>query len=190
MIVVPLKPEELVPLTSLSLVIGGARSGKSAFAERMVTAHASCSGQQPIYLATAAVSVSDDEMVERIRHHQTRRGSMWHTVEISMDIASALDILPKGAPVLLECLTLWLSNLLLKKMDNRASTTQLLAGLEAAHGPVVVVSNDVGSGTVPDSSLARSFRDHAGHLNQQVAAMAGCVIMVNAGLPLLLKKTV
>ncbi len=185
MTVEPLKPEEFVPLTSLSFIIGGARSGKSAFAERMVATHATSVGQQPVYLATA--ESSDAEMVERIRHHRNRRGSQWRTVERSIEIASVLKSLPKETPVLLDCLTLWLANVLLAGRESTVGTAQLLAGLKAAHGPVVVVSNDIGSGTVPENTLARAFRDHAGYLNQQVAVTARCVIMMNAGLPLVLK---
>ncbi len=186
MTVMPLMPEKLVPLTPLSLIIGGARSGKSAFAERMVTTHATYVGQQPVYLATA--EPSDVEMVERIRHHRNRRGSQWRTVERSIEIASALNSFPKGTPVLLDCLTLWLSNVLLAGRNSTAGTAELLAGLKAAHGPVVVVSNDVGSGTVPENAITRFFRDQSGYINQKVASMARCVIMMNAGLPLLLKS--
>ena len=185
MAIVPLKPEAFVPLAPLSLVIGGARSGKSAFSEKMVAAHAVYARQQPIYLATA--EASDAEMIERIHQHKDRRSSLWHTLEISIEIASALDTLPKGAPVLLDCLTLWLANILSAGMDSTAHTAQLLDALQKAHGPVVVVSNNIGSGTVPEHQITRAFRDHVGHLNQKTALLAECVVFMNAGLPLVLK---
>lgn len=189
MIVVPLKPEELVPLVQLTLVLGGARSGKSAFAEAMVAAHATRISQLPFYLATA--EARDDEMAERIRRHQDHRGSPWRTIEVPLAVSSALVDLPAGAPVLLDCLTLWLSNLMLAEKSDTASVeidvTSLLAGLERAPGPVVVVSSDVSSGVIPDNALARAFRDHAGLLNQRIAAAARRVILVTAGLPLVLK---
>ncbi|VBB69695.1 Adenosylcobinamide-phosphate guanylyltransferase [invertebrate metagenome] len=184
-IVVPLRPEALIPLAPLSLVIGGARSGKSVFAETMVTAHAARVGQQPVYIATA--EVCDDEMAERVRYHRNRRGNMWCTVESPLQIEDSLKKLPKGAPILVDCLTMWLANLLLAGRDSTVSITSLLARLIAAPGPVVVVSNIVGCGIVPDNAIARAFRDHAGHLNQRVAVAARCVILVTAGLPLVLK---
>ncbi len=183
--VAPVDPEELVPLAPLTFVIGGARSGKSTFAEALVTAHAARAGQRPVYLATA--EAQDAEMAERIRRHQSRRGHLWETIEAPRVRSSVLASLPMGAPVLLDCLTLWLSNLMRAGADPESACLDLLAGLTAAPGPVVIVSNEVGQGIVPDNALARAFRDHAGHLNQQMAAAARRVILVTAGLPLVLK---
>lgn len=175
-----------MPLTPLTLVLGGARSGKSAFAEALVVTYATIVGQLPVYVATADVS-GDAEMAERVRCHQCRRGNLWHTVETPLVEVLTITGLPVGVPVLLECLTLWLSNIMLLKVDISASIDSLLSTLIQAQGPVVVVSNEVGSGIIPAATFARSFQDHAGYLNQQVAAMAQRVIFVVAGLPLMLK---
>ncbi|KAF0118174.1 MAG: adenosylcobinamide kinase / adenosylcobinamide-phosphate guanylyltransferase [Rhodospirillaceae bacterium] len=182
--IVPVKPEDLVPLKALTLVIGGARSGKSAFAEVLVAAHAAHVGCPPIYLATG--EACDAEMAERIRRHRERRGAPWRTVEAPR-IVSLAD-LPAGAPVVFDCLTLWLTNLMLARADVETGVAALLAGFRTAPGPVVVVGNDVGAGIVPDTPLARAFRDHAGELNQRVAAAATGVILMTAGLPLVLKS--
>lgn len=185
----PVKPEELVPLTQLTLILGSARSGKSAFAQTMVATHATHVCQQPFYLATA--EAHDVEMAKRIRCHQALRDSPWCTIEEPLIISPILARLPAGAPVLLDCLTLWLSNLMLLEDNNatlvESSVANFLAGLEEATGPVVIVSNDVGGGIVPDNAIARAFQDRAGLLNQKIASMAGLVILMTAGLPLTLK---
>lgn len=170
-------PAALPPLT---LVLGGARSGKSAYAERLLA------GGPALYLATG--QAGDAEMAERIRRHRERRGPAWATVEEPLELAAALDRHARPErPVLVDCLTLWLSNLLLAGRDldvARAGLVQVLPGLA---GPVVLVSNEVGLGIVPDNALARRFRDEAGRLHQEVAAVAQRVVFVAAGLPLMLK---
>jgi adenosylcobinamide kinase/adenosylcobinamide-phosphate guanylyltransferase len=167
------------------LVLGGARSGKSAFAEahalKLVRGKA-----KAIYLATA--EAGDREMRKRIAAHRARRGSAWTTLEIPLDLAAAIDAQARpGAPILVDCLTLWLANLLAADRDVAAETEALCAALARAKGPVVLVSNEVGLGIVPDNALARAFRDHAGRLHQAVGETARRVAFVAAGLPIFLK---
>ncbi|MGK2740484.1 bifunctional adenosylcobinamide kinase/adenosylcobinamide-phosphate guanylyltransferase [Tepidicaulis sp. LMO-SS28] len=162
------------------LVLGGARSGKSAYGERLVQE----SGLRPVYLATA--EARDEEMAARIAHHKARREG-WRTVEEPVDLAGALQELKTGEAALVDCLTLWLSNLLEAERDVEAEIQALLAALPRCAAPVVFISNEVGLGIVPDNALARRFRDEAGRLNQQVAAEADAVIGVMAGLPLVFK---
>lgn len=168
-------------LPGLSLVIGGARSGKSRLAERLVTG----SGRPRHYIATA--QGWDAEMRTRIAAHQTDRGTDWLTHEAPRDVASVLAEMPADDVVLLDCATLWLTNVLLAEADIAAESAGLLAALRACAAPVVVVSNELGWGIVPDNALARAFRDHQGRLNQQIAAQAGLVLGVMAGLPMVLK---
>ncbi|HLI11210.1 MAG TPA: bifunctional adenosylcobinamide kinase/adenosylcobinamide-phosphate guanylyltransferase [Alphaproteobacteria bacterium] len=170
------------PLPPVTLVLGGARSGKSRHAEGLVE-------RQPgfcIYLATA--EAGDAEMAERIRRHQARRGPRWVTVEEPLELAAALkrSASPAGG-VLVDCLTLWLANLLAARRDAEAEIEGLVATLPALAGPVVLVSNEVGLGIVPENALARRFRDHAGRLHQAVAAAAQAVDLVVAGLPVPVK---
>lgn len=166
----------------ITLVLGGARSGKSRRAEELVTAM----GGRPVYLATAAAG--DAEMAARIAHHRARRGHHWHTVEEPLELAAALarHATPQAA-VLVDCLTLWLSNLYGAGRDVLDATNALIQALHTAQGPVVLVSNEVGLGIVPDNALARRFRDDAGRLNQAVAEIATHVVFVAAGLSLTLK---
>jgi len=165
-------------LPNLSLVLGGARSGKTAFAERLTEALDSTR----TYLATA--EARDDEMAERIALHRAVRGAGWQTREAPLDIASPLPDL-RGA-VLIDCLTLWLSNLMEAGRDIDAETQTFLTAIQT--GPqVVCVSNEIGLGLVPDTPLGRRFRDAQGRLNQRIAASAGRVTFVAAGLPLYLK---
>jgi adenosylcobinamide kinase/adenosylcobinamide-phosphate guanylyltransferase len=168
-------------LPGLSLVIGGARSGKSRLAERLVTA----SGRPRHYIATA--QAWDDEMRARIAAHKHDRGADWITHEVPRAVAETLATLPADHVVLLDCATLWLTNVLLAEADMAQECAALLTALTACKAPVVVVSNEVGWGIVPDNALARAFRDHQGRLNQQIAAAAGLVIGVMAGLPMVLK---
>lgn len=169
----------------VTLVLGGARSGKSSHAEALVRA----TGLARIYLATAAAH--DAEMAERIaRHRADRAADGWCTVEEELDLAGilAMEARPDRA-VLVECLTLWLSNLMLAGRNVPAEQQRLLAALHAAAGPVVLVANEVGLGLVPETPLGRAFRDAQGRLNQAVAALADRVVFVAAGLPLVLKGT-
>ena len=168
-------------LSSLSLVLGGARSGKSRLAERLVTS----SGRTRHYIATA--EAWDDEMRERITAHQQDRGAGWITHEAPRDVAAVLAGLPADHVVLLDCATLWLTNVILAATDVPLECAGLLMALTTCKSPVVVVSNEVGWGIVPDNALARAFRDHQGRLNQQIAGAAGLVMGVMAGLPLVLK---
>lgn len=170
--------QQLLPLT---LVVGGARSGKSRLAERLVVA----TGLRRHYIATA--EAWDDEMRARIAQHQSERGTGWQTWNIPFDVDQTLPLIPKGEVVLLDCATLWLSNHLLAGSDIDAKSVALLAALVACASPVVVVSNEVGWGIVPENPLARAFRDHQGLLNQRIAERADLVIGVMAGLPMVLK---
>ncbi len=165
----------------MTLVLGGARSGKSAHAEALVTAFPAPWS----YLATA--QALDGEMHERIAHHRARRAAGWETCEVPLDLAAALDALPPGRPALVDCLTLWVTNLLLADCNPDAAADRLLEALARARGPLVLVSNEVGLGIVPDNALARRFRDAAGRLNQRVAAVADRVVLTVAGLPLTVK---
>lgn len=165
-----------------TLVLGGARSGKSAFAERLVAG----SGRTPVYVATA--QIFDDEMRARIADHRARRGADWLLVEEHDDLEGALAReAADGRAILVDCLTLWVTNLMLAEADLHARSYALLDVLGATTCPVVLVSNEVGLGIVPDNKMARDFRDHAGRLNQEIAAHAGAVFFMAAGLPLKLK---
>ncbi len=165
---------------TVSLVLGGARSGKSRFAEDLLASYAG----RRIYLATA--EPGDEEMRARIADHRQRRGEGWRTVEAPLDIAAAIGHAGDDA-VLLDCLTLWLANLMAAGRDIGEATGALADALGRVRAPVVLVSNEVGLGIVPDNPLAREFRDHAGRLNQTMAALADRVFFLAAGLPMTLK---
>lgn len=165
----------------LSIVLGGARSGKSAFAERLVQ-----SGDgELVYIATA--ENRDNEMNDRIEAHRASRGPSWRTLEIPYEVGTALEALKPGENVLLDCATLWLSNHLGRDSDIVAETEALLAAMSESAANVVVVSNEVGMGIVPDNPLARRFRDLQGSLNQALATKADLVVFVVAGIPTVLK---
>ena len=168
--------------TRATLVLGGARSGKSLFAEQLVTD----SGLEAVYVATA--EAGDNEMSERIRLHRDRRGTRWTTMEEKFDLAGLLEneAGPERA-ILVDCLTLWLSNCTFGERDIAAETARLCNAVEGLSGPVVFVSNEIGLGLVPDNRLSRDFRDNQGRLNQAVAAACHRVIFVAAGQPLILK---
>lgn len=165
----------------LTLVIGGARSGKSAHAERLVTALPA----PWTYIATA--QAFDAEMQERIALHRQRRDAGWLTVEAPHDLVAAIEAVSSGTPVLVDCLTLWLSNHMLADSDVERETARLVDVLSKPRGPWFVVSNEVGMGIVPDTPLGRRFRDAQGRLNAQVAAIAGKVLFMVAGLPMQVK---
>jgi adenosylcobinamide kinase/adenosylcobinamide-phosphate guanylyltransferase len=178
-----------------SLVFGGARSGKSAWAERL----AQESGKEVVYIATA--HAGDAEMQARIAHHRARRDTAWRTVEEGLQLGAAIDRWSApGRLVLVDCLTIWLSNLLFAEAREfpevgavtppevfHRERAALLGALEQAKGDVVLVSNEVGMGIVPQGAVSRWFVDEAGRLNQEVAARCERVVFVAAGLPLMLK---
>jgi adenosylcobinamide kinase/adenosylcobinamide-phosphate guanylyltransferase len=139
------------------------------------------------YVATA--EAGDAEMAERIAVHRARRCEDWRTVEAPHDLADVLSGLAGGVPALVDCLTLWLSNRMLAEADVEAETARLEQLLAGRHAPVVLVSNEVGFGIVPENALARRFRDLQGRLNQRMAARADRVVLMVAGLPLVVKDT-
>ena len=163
------------------LVTGGARSGKSAIAESQALSLA----PSAIYIATA--EARDAEMAARIAAHQARRGTNWVTHAEPLDVTRALTATDGRGPRLVDCLTLWLTNLMLGGHDWQAAGRALVAALPLQVDPVIIVTNEVGCGIVPENALAREFRDAAGLLNQWVAAVADDVILVVAGLPLKVK---
>ena len=170
------------PIPSRVLVLGGARSGKSRWAEDFVRS----SGLRRVYIATA--QARDEEMSERIALHKKRRGSGWRTIEAPLELCDALeDASSSDAVVLVDCLTLWLSNLMESERCLESEFDRLLALLRKPPGPVIMVSNEVGLGIVPTNKLAREFRDRAGHLNQKIALLADLVVFMAAGLPMALK---
>jgi adenosylcobinamide kinase / adenosylcobinamide-phosphate guanylyltransferase len=176
----PIAPAAVLP--RVLLVLGGARSGKSRYAESVIEA-ASCPA---LYLATA--EPRDGEMKERIRRHRARRGSRWTVLEEPLDLVACLARESRaGRPILVDCLTLWLANLLEAGRAVAEEAAALVEALGGLAGPVALVANEVGLGIVPENPLARAFRDHAGRLNQAVAARADRVVFIAAGLPLMLK---
>jgi adenosylcobinamide kinase/adenosylcobinamide-phosphate guanylyltransferase len=169
-------------LPAITLVLGGARSGKSRHAERLIEGAAA----HGTYCATA--EAGDAEMAARIAAHRARRGAFWRTVEAPLALAAtiAAEAAPER-PLLVDCLTLWLSNVMLAERPVEAEIAALHAALRDAAGPMVLVANEVGMGLVPETPLGRRFRDAAGWLNQEIAGLADRVVFVAAGLPLVLK---
>ena len=164
------------------LVLGGARSGKSAHAQ----ARAEVLGGQLIYIATA--QAFDEEMVDRIARHRADRDARWTTVEEPLDLPAAIVAASRrDRVVLVDCLTLWASNLLLAEHDLTAAADALTKAISGCQGPLILVANEVGLGIVPDNLLARRFRDYAGSINQSVAAVASEVVIMFAGLPMTIK---
>lgn len=167
----------------LTFITGGARSGKSARAQKLAEHHAG----ELVYLATA--QALDEEMTDRIARHRSDRGARWRTVECPIDLPDAIAReIGADRLLLVDCLTLWTSNLLLADHDFPAASRRLIAVLARARSPVILVSNEVGMGVVPDNALARRFRDMAGRLNQDVAAIAHRAELVVAGLAISLKS--
>jgi adenosylcobinamide kinase/adenosylcobinamide-phosphate guanylyltransferase len=170
-------------MPQFTLVLGGARSGKSRYAENVITA------LQPPWIFVATAEAGDAEMAERIAVHRLRRGKDWHTVEAPHDLSAALAAVATDAPVLVDCLTLWLSNRMLAQADLEAEIDRLEAAVIGRPPPIVLVSNEVGFGIVPDNKLARRFRDLQGRLNQRMAARADRVVLMVAGIPIAVKDT-
>ena len=165
-------------LPPVTLVLGGARSGKSTYAEKLVAGIS----QPAIYIATA--QAGDSEMATRIATHRARRGGNWTTIEEPIDLVAALrGVEAMKRPVLIDCLTLWLSNLMLAEADIDKAADDLIRVLDGYGSPVVFVSNEVGLGIVPETPLGRAFRDAQGRLNMRVADRADRVVLMAAGLP-------
>lgn len=170
------------PERGVTFVLGGARSGKSSFAEGLIEV----SGMDAVYLATGRAW--DDEMSERIGLHKARRGSNWTTIEEPLDLVGALEKeCADNKAILVDCLTLWLTNLMMAGRNIEEEAARLAATLPNLGGAVVLVSNEVGLGIVPENRMGREFRDHAGRLHQAVASAAVTVYFVAAGLPLKMK---
>jgi adenosylcobinamide kinase / adenosylcobinamide-phosphate guanylyltransferase len=177
------KGEECGRLAAVTLVLGGARSGKSRYAEELIEAVA----ESGTYCATA--QPLDAEMSARIEAHKARRGPFWRTVEEPLALAAVIAAeAQRERPLLIDCVTLWLSNVLHAGRSLEDQTAALGAALRLAAGPVVLVANEIGMGLVPETPLGRRFRDAAGRLNQDMAMLADRVVFVAAGLPLVLKS--
>jgi adenosylcobinamide kinase/adenosylcobinamide-phosphate guanylyltransferase len=164
----------------MTLVLGGARSGKSRHAEGLIEAEPA----PWTYVATA--QGWDDEMRARIAEHKARRSRNWRTVDAPLDLAAVIAA-NDGGPILVDCLTLWLTNIMLAERHVAAERAALIDACRRAAGPLVLVSNEVGFGIVPENALARRFRDEAGRLHQELAAIADRVVLVVAGIPMQVK---
>ncbi|MEM7043504.1 MAG: bifunctional adenosylcobinamide kinase/adenosylcobinamide-phosphate guanylyltransferase [Pseudomonadota bacterium] len=169
-------------LPRLTLILGGARSGKSRHAEALIEA----SRLTPYYIATA--QALDGEMQLRIDQHRARRGERWRTIEEPLALTKTLHaVTADGRALLVDCLTLWLTNLMVHERPVEAEIDGLVDSLDALHGSTLFVSNEVGLGVMPTNAMARAFIDHAGHLHQRLAAKADRVLLMTAGLPQQLK---
>lgn len=167
---------------SLTFILGGARSGKTAHA---LARARQLSQRRLIMIATA--QALDAEMTERIARHQAERGDAWTTIEAPLDLAGAVRGLAPGDVAVIDCLTLWLANQMMAEAQIAPVVADLVEALAQSPAALVVISNEVGQGIVPDNALARRFRDEAGWMHQKVAAAAGRVEVIWAGLPLRLK---
>lgn len=168
----------------VTLVLGGARSGKSAYAQQAAE-NAAVNGSRLVMLATA--EALDDEMRTRIDKHKADRGDAWHTVEAALSLPQAILKLQSTDIAVVDCLTLWISNLMTHERNVEQGINALLTAVGNARCPLWLVSNEVGMGIVPENAMARAFRDHCGRMHQQLAAGADNVVMVVAGLPLTVK---
>jgi len=168
-------------LPKLTLVLGGARSGKSIWAENLLQR----SGLGLAYIATSRVF--DDEIKSKVVAHKSRRSDNWLNLEADTDLSEALSGLSPQQGVLIDCATMWLTNQFMDETDLSSAQSQMLAALAASAAPVIIVSNEVGSGIVPENALARQFREAQGALNIALAEQADLVVLVTAGLPQVLK---
>jgi adenosylcobinamide kinase/adenosylcobinamide-phosphate guanylyltransferase len=169
-------------MNHITFILGGARSGKSRYAEQLLSREG-----KRTYIATA--EIIDEEMRERMTQHRDRRGKAWTTCEEPLDLAAALaNSDAKDGAILIDCITVWLANLIHHGRDTEGEVDRLCRTLKNVKGSVVIVANEVGLGIVPDNALARRFRDEAGRANQKIAAISGEVIFMSAGIPLVLKK--
>jgi len=169
----------------LILVLGGARSGKSGYAQRVAQIAAERQGVRPIFIATA--TAGDAEMAERINRHRSDRTDAWRTLETPLALAETVAGLTAGDVAVIDCLTLWLSNTMAEAGDPDDATQALVTALRDCPAQIWAVSNEVGWGIVPDNALARAFRDAAGRLHQALAAVSDETVLVVAGLALPLK---
>jgi adenosylcobinamide kinase / adenosylcobinamide-phosphate guanylyltransferase len=166
----------------MTLVLGGARSGKSSFAQRL----AEKATGELIYIATA--QAFDGEMAARIARHQAERGPRWQTVECPVNLGGTIAVHQEAnKTILVDCLTLWLNNLMLGDHNIEAAISSLKTAIVGSASHIIMVSNEVGQGIVPDNALARRFRDEAGWLNQALATIADDVWVITAGIPQPLK---
>ena len=163
------------------LVTGGARSGKSVFAEKRTKQL----GSSLIYIATS--EVIDSEMKKRVEEHQARRGSEWQTLHAPINLTEALIETDGKGPCLVDCLTFWLNNLIFHDEDIDAAKKELITVLNERSDPVVLVTNEIGSGIIPENALARRFLDEAGRLNQTISQIADEVYVSISGIPLQIK---
>lgn len=170
---------------TLTLVLGGARSGKSRYAQTQAEQAAEAAGRTPLFIATA--EAFDDEMRDRIARHQQERGDAWRQIEAPLELAEAVRTLSAKDVAVIDCLTLWLSNQMLNERDLNAAIDDLAQALSACPATLWVVSNEVGWSLVPDNPLGRRFRDEAGRLNQRSAEIADTACLIVAGMRLRLK---
>ena len=169
-----------------TLVLGGARSGKTAYAQASAEAAAAKTGQSLSMIVTA--QAFDEEMEARISRHQADRDARWITTEAPRDLTGAIAALVPGDIAVVDCLTLWLSNVMAAEVDVEATCAELVQTVQACRADLWLVSNEVGWGIVPENALARRFRDDAGRLHQALARVTDEVVLVVAGLPLALKS--
>lgn len=171
---------------AITLVLGGARSGKSAYAQRQAEQAAARTGRPPLMIATA--EAFDEEMRDRIDRHRTERGDDWRTLEAPLELAEALRDLSAEDVVVVDCLTLWLSNQMLADRDLSATVDELALAFSTCPAALWVVSNEVGWSLVPDNALGRRFRDEAGRLNQRIASISDNACLIVAGMKLDLQR--